>query len=242
MNQQNEELITSPIPALARPVRVISENNEIMIKGYITNAKNLTVLLTAEDFKAAAARLNELGRGRAFAKKAGLDAGRPYRDVSDELKAEVDKVIALITPEEDRIGKMMAEYRQKEEEANQRAIAETQRLALEAQQRQEVAASTIETAGDEAGFETAAKAFDDGIAASELARESAGRVVTMAKAKGASEKKKATILSHNLKMAPIAYLKLDEAKVLKHIEDGTITPTDAWVTFKLETVFKGTGR
>lgn len=241
MTQQNAEIITTT-PALARPVRVISENNETMIVGYIKSSKNVTTLVTPEDFKEAARILNELGRSRTFAKDAALELGRPFRDESARIKAEADKLIVQIEPEEKRISDLMVDYRKREEAANQAAIAEAQRLAIEAQQRQEVAASTIEMSGDDAGFNTAAKAFEDGMAAAELSREAAARVTTAVKAKGAKEKQKATILSHNLKLVPIAYLKLDEAKVLKHIEDGTLTTEDAWVTFKLETVFKGTGR
>lgn len=236
------ELWFRPASDLAKPLQVISDNEALLIQGAVKKAEALATLDNAEAFKQASALLNELGRCRAYVKKSALDKGRPFRDESDRIKAMGETHLNAITPLEKKISDLMVAFRAKEEQERQRLIAEAQRLAEEAKQRQEVAAQAVETAADEKGFEQAAEAFGDGMAAAELAKESASLVGKQTRAKGTKEKKTVTILAHDLANVPRQFLMLDEAKLKKAIEMDLVTDEHKWVTFKIDTGFTGTGR
>ncbi len=147
------------------------------------------------------------------------------------------------------------EARKKQEEAR---IAEEnkQRALEEAALRQAAAAQQVETAQTDEEFKAAAEAFDAG-----LAKEQEAQAVIVApvplevlnaakevdipqvyKPTGARMKKTVVILSSDVSKIPATYLLVDEAKVKRHILDGTITAATPGVTFRIDETFAGTGR
>ncbi len=240
--KENNEIWLTPIPALAKPVQVVSENAALVISGAIRRANELSTVTTPAQLQEASALLNELGRCRTHLKKVALDLGRPFRDESDRIKAEADKYVLPIVPLETKISGLMYQFKLEEDAQRQRLLEESQEMALEAQQRQAAAEDALSTATSESGFEQAAKAFDDGLAAAELAQETADLVTDATKAKGVKIKRSVALLSYTMAKVPLNFLLLDETKVKKAILDGTVTVTDGWVSFKIIEGFTGTGR
>jgi len=150
----------------------------------------------------------------------------------------------------------LAELARQQQEAAKRAEAQRLQLEEEAKRRQEAAAAKVQEATTEEEFNKAAEAFDTGLAKDAqaaallipqvpvevLAKPGDVVVPLVAKAKGAKLSRVAVIESTDPELLARTYLVPDEAKIKRHILDGTITAKTPGVKFRIEEKFSGTGR
>lgn len=191
------------------------------------------------------------------------DLGKPMLEGIVEAEAAINtELLAYRRMEEEAKAKAEAERRRLAELARQqeeeRRRAEAKRLALEeeAKKRQEAAATQVEQASTEEGFTEAAAAFDAGLAkgaeaATAPVLETPVEVLmapkelvvpTVTKNKGTKMTRTAVIESLEADLLARTYLVPDEAKIKRHILDGTITPGTPGVKFRIDEKFSGTGR
>lgn len=254
------DIITSnggPAGYLAKPVNVISDTLREYADGLRAQAAAYATapITDPEGMKAAVELLNSLHKTAKAMDDQRLEAGAPFRQVIAEIDAQVKPMVAATNESKLAINRAMQDYDRREREARARAEAEKQakrleaeRLEREAAARQEVAAEHLDKARGEAGFERAAQEFEKGVATGKAALQSnidAMNTPTpeLTKAKGVRAVLKVTSLQvTDLAKLPLAYHTADEAKIKRHIIDGTLDHTTPGISFTIEKVFSGSGR
>jgi hypothetical protein len=149
-----------------------------------------------------------------------------------------------------------AEAVRKAREEAERVEAQRLQIQREAEARREAASKSMDAAQTEEQFEAAGEAFHRGLARDKEAAQIVVPEVPLQalqapqeivvpqvfKAKGTKTKRTPVIESVNVKLLPETYLIADEAKIKRHILDGTITEATPGVKFRVEESFVGTGR
>lgn len=273
---ETEITLTAQTPPLAIPANLMTKQNEDLILGLVREAKVLKIS-DAEAFRQGSERLNQLGRSRKFVKDAVIERRAPFTKAADDVSALGKPMLDGIVEAEAALNVEMVAYRRIEEEARAKAEQERQRLAElarqaqeaarraeaqrlqleeEAKRRQEAAAAKVQEATTDEEFNTAAAAFDEGLAKDAqaaallipqvpvelLAKPGDVVVPQVAKAKGAKMTRTAVIESTDPELLARTYLVPDETKIKRHILDGTITAKTPGVKFRIEEKFSGTGR
>lgn len=238
----NSELLLTPSAELMKPVAVVNPNTALAAQGAIREAVLLEKIETPEQFKQGTNLQNRLGKLRKLIKDDALAKGRPYRDQAAEFSEKAKTYTDIIEQMEQAVGALLIDYRKREEAERQRKLEEARQLEAEARRRQEEAAAKVEAAKTEGEFKEAAKDFDDGLAAAELAKEQADLAPRLTTAKGVKAVRSVELLHVDKENIPRAFLVVDEAKLKKAILEDLVTKEHAWVQFRISETMKGTGR
>lgn len=250
-----ELLPAGALPALAKPVDVVPGHLADYVGTLVARGGGLAVRDEAT-FKEAAEALNNATKVRRALNERRLELARAYDKARDEningvakpflekldaLAAQLQGMLAAYTEEVERL-RAAAEAEQEAEREKARA------LAAEAEARKEAAAKAVERAKTEAGFTKAAEAFDKAVAvdleANAMLMSSASVPLPEApKARGVKPRKVVLeLVVTDLAALPLTYHLADEAKLKRHILDGTLNENTPGLRFKVGTAYSGTGR
>ena len=241
--------------ALAKPLDVVPGHLTVYVTALVERAKALKVTDQAS-FAEAAEALNNATKARTSLNARRLELARAYDQERDRnVNAVAKPWLASLENTEAHLRATMAAYsaeverQRKLAEAEQEAErAKARALAAEAEARKEQAAKAVEGAQDEAAFNAAAEAFDKGMAAeleanALLVSASAAPLPELPKAKGVKPKTVVTeLVVTDLAALPLAYHLADEAKLKRHILDGTLNENTPGLRFKTGTTYTGSGR
>lgn len=241
--------------ALAQPLDVVPGHLVV----YVTKLDERVAGLSIQDpasFQEAAEALNNATKARRTLNDRRLELARAYdqardRNVNGVAKPYLEKLDALTARLQAGMAAYNAEVERQRKLAEAEQEAERQKaraLAAEAEARKEAAAKAVEKATTEAGFAKAAAAFDKGVAAdlqanAMLVSSQAAPLPEAPKAKGVKGRTVVTeLVVTDLAALPLAYHLPDEAKLRRHILDGTLTENTPGLRFKTGLTFSGTGR
>ena len=242
-------------PDRALPIYIISEAT---LEHAFTLAKRLegVKISSPEDFKKAGVDLNSVTKDLAAIDGKRLEYVGEYEDAKERnVNGPARPVILALQGAKKALQSQLQAWDRREREEKARADREreeqrlkAEQLRLEAERRKDVAVEKVEKAKTEPGFEKAATEFDKGVVKAAEAQEMliasfAAPPVELTKAKEiASGMAVEELVVLDLSALPITYHKADEAKIKKHILDGTLTDKTPGIRFRLEKKFRGTGK
>jgi hypothetical protein len=251
----SDGLILSQASAGALPVFSLQVDTRQHAEALAARTSKLTIN-SAEDFKAAAADLNQLTKNfnlidgirlervREWNESRDLYVNTPARPLLDALSVAKAHVQAQLSAWDQAEQKRIVQARLEQEQQREKAHA----LEAEAQRRQEVAADKVEAATDEQQFEAAGHAFDRGLAVAGQAKELASASIAAPlpkaiKARGVAKGMEVQdLLITDLSKLPLTYHEANETKIKKHILDGTLDENTPGISYRLAPKFRGTGR
>lgn len=262
-------LSLSAAPILGEAVEVASQAIVEAASRGIKVAEEL-VVDSQEAYIKGTEHFNNLAKFSKSIKNKALEAGRPYRDYSDQIMDEAkDKLLNPLSgastslelklmkykkdqdAERARVIAEQHERQRKELEAQRAAQAEKQRIENEAKAKEEMAAKRMEKAQTPTQLNNAIAAGEAAQALREEAEavpvpfvEALPVLAAPAELKGKGVKMKLTpvIDGYDLALLPVTYHELNESKAKKHILDGTITVNTPGIKFHIEEGLSGTGR
>lgn len=213
-------------------------------------------ITSAEDFRTAAADLNQITKDYNLINNSRLELAREYDRRRDEnVNAQAKPLLDALAKAKANLQSEMEAWDQAEKKRLARAkleqeqqAAKAEALLLEAERRQEVAADQVATSTTDEGFAAAAASFDKGMAIAGQAQEmeivsKSAPTAKPAKVRGVAKTDEIKSLEvTDLGKLPITYHLPDVVKIKRHILDGTLDDKTPGIKFTIGPKFRGTGR
>lgn len=239
----------------ALPVYIIPALTKDHAEALATRTATL-VITNADEFKAAAADLNQLTKDFNVIDTKRLELGREYDRLKEENVTKLAKpLLDALKASKSNVQAQMEAWQTKEnarlaaiEEEKRQQAAKAEALRVEAERRQTVAADKVEAATDEEQFVEAGYAFDRGLAVAGQAQEmeqaaQSVPIPTALKPRGVAMKDEVKSLKvTDLAALPLTYHMADEDKIKKHILDGTLSSSTPGIQFTVGPKIRATGR
>lgn len=240
---------------MARPIDVVPEVQQKFVEGLAKHAEGL-VISDPAGFKEAAELLNNATKTFSVLNARRLEMASKYDEAKDREVNSVSKpFLDALKATKEKVSELMEVWDRKEREeiarqalARRQLLADAQRLTQEADKRQEQAALAVEASTTDAEFNQAAQAFDKGVSYQTAAQETTLTVMAenlpdLTKARGVKDKMEVRDLKvTDLGALDLNYHMADEAKIKRHILDGTLKANTPGITFVLGKKFSGSGR